>query len=245
MKPAKTRRIRHVPQCWAGIPWGEFYRDALTRHLETSLSKIYGYHLLKIGHLSAEIDTRHCDISHQVNVGTSGSDLHVIAEPGSLPFASKSVDACLLAHCLAWSDDPHRVLREVDRVLIDDGWMIISGFNPFSLLGTGKLIPGLNRRIPWNSRMFTPMRLMDWLSLLNYEVTEHSRFQVLPWNRQGGRVISTHFPALGCLNIIVARKRTFPLTINPARKAAAKRRLASAVGATRQFRAGYRRQDPD
>jgi hypothetical protein len=26
--------------------------------------------------------------------------------------------------------DPHRLLREVDRVLIDDGWLILSGFNP-------------------------------------------------------------------------------------------------------------------
>ncbi|MCX8959221.1 class I SAM-dependent methyltransferase [Erwinia psidii] len=245
MKPAKTRQIHHVPLSWARIPWGAFYRDALTRHLAPCLNKIYGFHLLKVGSLSAEIDTTCCAISHQVNVGLRGPDLHVKADPMSLPFESKSVDACLLAHCLAWSSDPHRVLREVDRVLIDDGWIIVSGFNPFSMLGMGKLIPGLHRRVPWNSHMFTQMRLMDWLSLLNYEVTEQTRFQVLPWNRQGGKVISTHFPALGCLSIIVARKRTFPLTVNPAKKAAAKRRLASAVGATRQYRVRYRHQDSD
>jgi SAM-dependent methyltransferase len=163
----------------------------------------------------------------------------------SLPFESKSVDACLLAHCLAWSSDPHRILREVDRVLIDDGWIIISGFNPFSVLGIGKLIPGIHKRVPWNSRMFTQMRLMDWLSLLNYEVVQRTRFQVVPWNRQGGKVISTHFPALGCLSIIVARKRTFPLIMNPAKRAAAKRRITSAVGATSQFRSRQGHQDSD
>lgn len=32
---------------------------------------------------------------------------------------------------LPWrSADPHRLLREADRVLIDDGWLILSGFNP-------------------------------------------------------------------------------------------------------------------
>ncbi len=45
-----------------------------------------------------------------------------------------------MTHCLAYSHDPHWLLREVDRVLIDDGWLIISGFNPFSLLGMAKLV---------------------------------------------------------------------------------------------------------
>lgn len=245
MKPAKTRQIRHVPDSWSAIPWGEFYRDALTRHLQPCLAKMYGFHLLKVGSLSAEIDTEQCAISHQVNVGLSGENMQVKADPMCLPFESKSVDACLLAHCLAWSSDPHRVLREVDRVLIDDGWIIISGFNPFSVLGVGKLIPGLHRRIPWNSRMFTQMRMMDWLSLLNYEVVQRTRFQVVPWNQQGGKMISTHFPALGCLSIVVARKRTFPLIMNPAKRAAAQRRITSAVGATRQLHPRRSSHDSD
>jgi len=235
MKPAKTRQFRQIPESWSQIPCGEFYRDALSHHLRPCLGKLYGFHLLKIGSLSAEIDTECCAISHQVNVGLGGGSLQVRGDPLSLPFESKSVDACLLAHTLAWSSDPHRILREVERVLIDDGWMIISGFNLFSVLGIGKLIPGLHRRVPWNSRMFTQMRLLDWLSLLNYEVMQRTRFQVLPWNRQGGRMISTHLPALGCLNLIVARKRTFPLTRNPAKKSASKRQL-QAVGVTSQFR---------
>lgn len=239
MKPAKTRQIRHVPESWSQIPCGEFYRDALSHQLRPSLSKLYGFHLLKIGNLSAEIDTQSCAISHQVNVGLSGESLQVRADILSLPFESKSVDACLLAHTLAWSSDPHRVLREVDRVLIDDGWVIISGFNLFSVLGIGKLIPGLHRRLPWNSRMFTQMRLLDWLSLLNYEVMQSISFQVLPWNRQGGKMISRHLPALGCLNVIVARKRTFPLTKNPAKKSTAARQLHP-MGATNQYRSGRR-----
>lgn len=239
MKPAKTRQIRHVPESWSEIPCGAFYRDALSEQLRPSLSKLYGFHLLKIGNLSAEIDTQSCAISHQVNVGLGGESFQVRADPLSLPFESKSVDACLLAHTLAWSSDPHRVLREVDRVLIDDGWMIISGFNLFSVLGMGKLIPVLHRRIPWNSRMFTQMRLLDWLSLLNYEVMQRTSFQVLPWNRLGGKMITRHLPALGCLNVIVARKRTFPLTMNPAKKSAGTRQL-HAVGATNQYRAGRR-----
>ena len=216
------------------MPWGESLRDALTHHLQPCLGKLYGFHLLKIGNLSAEIDTQACAISHQVSVGAAGEEIQVIADPMHLAFEAKSVDACLLAHTLSWSQDPHRILREVDRVLIDDGWMIITGFNPLSLLGLGKLIPGLHRRAPWSARMFSQMRLLDWLSLLNYEVVYRSSFQVVPGNRQGGGMMSRHVPALGCLNIVVARKRTLPLTMTPAKKLTGKVKLHATVNATRQ-----------
>ncbi|MGE1560651.1 methyltransferase domain-containing protein [Pantoea septica] len=236
MKRAKTRQILTAPHSWRDMPWGDYFRDALTQQLQPYLGKLYGFHMLKLGNLSAEINTEHCAISHQVNVGSEGELLQVLAQPTQLPFESKSIDACLLAHTLAWSQDPHRVLREVDRVLIDDGWMIISGFNPFSLLGISKVLPGIQRKAPWSGRMFSQMRLLDWLSLLNYEVVFRTRFQVVPWHRQGGKVISAHLPALGCLNIVIARKRTFPLTPTRAKKAPGKAQLRPAVNATRQFR---------
>ncbi len=242
MKPAKTPVIHRVPLSWADIPWGDCYREALSRQLQPCLGKLYGLHLLKVGELSAELDTAQCAISHQVNLGLQGDNLQVKTDPLSLPFAAKSVDACLLAHSLAWSSDPHRLLREVDRVLIDDGWMIISGFNLFSLLSVGKLLPGLRGKIPFNSRMFTPGRLMDWLSLLNYEVVQCQGVQVLPWNRQAERMIGTHLPALGCMHLIVARKRTFPLTLNPTRLRANKPCLQPLGVTSRQI---HCRQDRD
>jgi len=236
MKPAKTRQILNAPLSWRDMPWGDYFRDALTQQLQPYLGKLYGFHMLKLGNLSAEINTENCSISHQVNVGSEGELLQVLANPMQLPFESKSIDACLLAHTLAWSQDPHRVLREVDRVLIDDGWMIISGFNPFSLLGMSKIVPGLMRKAPWSGRMFSQMRLLDWLGLLNYEVVFRTRFQVLPWHRQGGKLISAHLPALGCLNIVVARKRTFPLLPTRARKSLSASQIRQTVNATRQFR---------
>lgn len=61
---------------------------------------MYGFHLLKVGNLSAEINTEACAVSHQVNVSTKGSPVEVQADPLHLPFAPKSVDVCLLAHTL-------------------------------------------------------------------------------------------------------------------------------------------------
>ncbi|HBO38060.1 MAG TPA: SAM-dependent methyltransferase, partial [Pasteurellaceae bacterium] len=44
-------------------------------------------------------------------------------------------DACLLANTLNFSQDPHQLLREVHRVLNDDGYLFLSLFNP-----AGKLL---------------------------------------------------------------------------------------------------------
>ena len=79
---------------------------------------------------------------------------------------------------------------------------------------------------------------MDWLGLLNFEVMHYGGYQVLPWSRHGGKMLSTHLPALGCLQLIVARKRTIPLTLNPMKSGKAKKRIPQAVGATRQWRKG-------
>jgi len=236
MKPARISQTAPSPNRWSELPRGEYYREALEHQLKPWLAKMYGFHLLKIGNLSAEINTDACAISHQVNVSLSGEPIQVKADPLHLPFAEKSIDACLLAHTLPWCQDPHQLLREADRVLIDDGWLIITGFNPLSLMGLRKLVPFMRKRPPSNSRMFTLMRQMDWLTLLNFEVMHYSRFQVLPWTRQGGKLLSTHLPALGCLQVIVARKRTLPLTLNPMKQSKAKRPIRQAVGATRQYR---------
>lgn len=233
MKSAQTPEKLIAPASWSELPWGEYYRDALEFRLSPWWPKLFGFHLLKVGQLSSEIDAGKCAISHQVNVGDCGGNMQVIADPYCLPFADKAVDACLLAHTLSYAQDPHRLLREVDRVLIDDGWLILSSFNPISLAGLGKLMPVVRHRQPYASRMFSQMRLLDWLSLLNYEVLEQVRFQVLPWHRQGGRMLSTHLPALGCLSLFVARKRTFPLTLNPQKSRVRKPALSRAVGATK------------
>ena len=127
-----------------------------------------------------------------------------------MPFASKSIDACLLAHTLNWHQDPHQVLREVDRVLIDDGWIIISGFNPFSLVSLARVLARESHPLK-TARLFSQLRFIDWLNLMNYEIELTCQFQTRlsqieqqpPVQRWAGTLI-----------LLQARKRTTPLTPN-------------------------------
>ena len=53
----------------------------------------------------------------------------------ALPFPQHSVDLVVLPHSLELARDPHQTLREVERVLVPEGRVVIAGFNPASLWG--------------------------------------------------------------------------------------------------------------
>ena len=51
-----------------------------------------------------------------------------------LPFEDNSIDTVILFHSIDFSKNPHNVFREVDRILKDDGEIILISFNIYSLL---------------------------------------------------------------------------------------------------------------
>ena len=89
-----------------------------------------------------------------------------------LPFASQSIDLLVLPHALEFADDPHRVLREVERVLMPEGQVVISGFNPVSLWGLRQVVGRSFDApfLPLAGQFMALPRLKDWLKLLGFEV---------------------------------------------------------------------------
>ena len=100
----------------------------------------------------------------------------------ALPFADDSLDLVVLPHTLELSPDPHATLREVARVLVPEGRLLIFGLNPNSLWGWRQTRARFWRCF-WHTRLFLPesgefigtSRLRDWLHLLNFE-TEPIRY---------------------------------------------------------------------
>jgi len=106
----------------------------------------------------------------------------LIVDSGFLPFPANSLDLVVLPHTLELSHDPHATLREVERVLVPEGRVVISGFNPASLWGLRQQRGRFYQRLGYND-LFLPKtgefigywRLRDWLRLLSFEV-ESGRF---------------------------------------------------------------------
>jgi SAM-dependent methyltransferase len=111
----------------------------------------------------------------------------LVTNAAALPFPPASLDLVVLPHTLELSADPHHVLREVERVLVPEGRVVISGFNPTSLWGLrqgrARLAARLGVRalglsslyLPEAGEFIGPRRLRDWLQLLSFEV-ESERF---------------------------------------------------------------------
>jgi SAM-dependent methyltransferase len=99
---------------------------------------------------------------------------HLQCDFTALPFPAQSLDLVVLPHTLEWVDDPHACLREVDRVLMPGGQVVISGFNSWSLWGLRQLLGrvGGGWYLPQHGEFFAPHRVRDWLRLLSFEVTQ-------------------------------------------------------------------------
>lgn len=206
-RQAKATRAYSSPTSWQQLPQGEAYCNALQEAFSPWLAKILGYQVLKLGGLSAEVKTalpmRHqillCEkITPNLTALLMPSDSLIQAELNKLPFIQKEIHACFLANTLNFAQDPHQILREVHRVLTDDGWLFLSLFNPFSpLIFKRKL-----GKFPF--RQYPTFRVADWLALLNFEILEQRH---LALNHQKPTFFSP-------LTLIVAQKRTYLLTLN-------------------------------
>lgn len=98
-----------------------------------------------------------------------GPGVDFVSAPEDLAVATDSIDAVFLPHALETAEDPHAVLREVDRILRPDGHVVITGLNPWGWWGVRHYVS--RHRFPaGGKRMVSEFRLRDWLHLLDYHV---------------------------------------------------------------------------
>lgn len=108
-----------------------------------------------------------------------GPHMHVRADPMFMPFASQSVDLVVLPHVLDFHAHPHRVLREVERVLMPEGRVVLTGFNPYSLWGGMRWVKG-RKGLPWSANFISLPRVQDWMELLSLDVVSSKMLVPLP-----------------------------------------------------------------
>jgi SAM-dependent methyltransferase len=95
----------------------------------------------------------------------------VLADPAALPFETQSIDLLVLPHVFDCTTTPHAVLREVERVLMPEARVVISGFNPWSLWGMRNVMPAMEQWLPRPaSALVSVPRLRDWLGLMSFDV---------------------------------------------------------------------------
>jgi SAM-dependent methyltransferase len=237
---------------WLRTPPGEYLLAWERAQFDQAVSDIFGYHALQLGlpELDSLQTNRmpHRWLAQQsmptVAIRAGGSPVSIdktlstgtlagasssrrraalVTDPAALPFPENSLDLVVLPHTLELSRDPHAALREVGRVLVPEGRVVITGLNPTSLWSMRQRRARLLQRLG-HDNLFLPQagefigywRLRDWLRLLSFEV-ESGRFGCyrpaltsqkwlarFDWMDKAG---ARWWPIFGAVYFIVAVKR--------------------------------------
>jgi len=234
------------------------------RVLDSAVADIFGYHAMQLG--MPQIDAlreNRMPLRCVALDGSGGSpnwteqdicgrrEIAVVTRFDELPFAAASIDLLVLPHVLEFAQEPHRVLREVDRVLVPEGQLVITGFNPASLWGAHHWMRRIGVRpfLPHSSQLIALPRLKDWLKLLSFEVNRGRFGCYLPWVRSESWIARLSFlekagdrwwPVLGSIYALTALKRVHGMRlVGPVRKRR-EERLAALAPASPVAQRSYR-----
>ncbi|MBN8495017.1 MAG: methyltransferase domain-containing protein [Burkholderiales bacterium] len=247
------------------------------RQIDTAVADVFGYHALQLG-----LPQLHALRANRMPHRWVATDSLLLPEPteaiaplgdgldslptdaavalhcdfDALPFPNQSLDLVVLPHALELSRDPHLTLREVERVLMPEGRVMILGFNPASMwglrqrLGHARSAAGMASRgplyLPRSGEFLGYWRLRDWLRLLSFEV-EGGRFGCFRPPYRSARWLDRSawmeavgerwWPVFGAAYFLVAVKRVRGMRlVGLVRHEARAARAAPAVVANRQRR---------
>lgn len=212
---------------WYQSPLGQSLEAIELAAVRNAMANLFGYHVLLVEPpwSGNPLDTSR--IPHKIRLEDASrdvSDVQVAALSTALPIGTDSLDVVVLPHVLERSDDPHQLLREVDRCLIPEGHVIITGFNPWGVWGLRRLMTSWRGRVPWCLRFISHVRIEDWLALLGFDILEvRALFYRPPVQRAGvlerlsvlERFGDRGWPIPGACYQLLARKRV--LTMTPVR----------------------------
>ncbi len=190
---------------------------------ELCLADVFGYHALQAGWSGVQALTGN-RMPHRwlarMEFDAAMPEPDLAFDSRAWPWPAESLDLVVLPHTLERSGDPHACLREVERVLIPEGQVLITGLNPWSAWGWRQRRS--QRRAPdmgpddWPAQPIAPYRLRDWLHLLGFEIqtqrfagwtptwTSERWVQRMDWMEPFGR---RWCPILGGVYLLVAAKR--------------------------------------
>lgn len=215
-------------QDWFATPSGRYLLAWERAQLDRAVADIFGFHALQLG--VPELDALAANrMPHRwLATRAAAPGVALVTDFSALPFPASSLDLVVLPHALELGTDPHTTLREVERVLVPQGRVVICGLNPASLWGLRQRRTQLYHRLGLGplclpeGEFIGYWRLRDWLRLLGFDV-EVGRFgcyrpmlgsekwlQRFEWMERAGE---RWWPILGAVYFFVAVKRVRGVTL--------------------------------
>lgn len=210
---------------WLETAPGRYLLEWEQTQFDQAVADVFGYHALQLG--LPQIDALRTNRMPHRWLAAERLPMPrrptLLTDFAALPFPANSLDLVVLPHSLELNPDPHATLREVERVLVPEGRVVVCGLNPTSLWGMRQRRAHMYRRLGFGE-LFLPeagdfigyWRMRDWLRLLNFEV-ESGRFGLYrpavrsqAWLERFGWLDDAGerwWPIFGAVYFIVAVKR--------------------------------------
>lgn len=209
---------------WLTSPQGQ----ALTRQEQMKaapiLANTFGYLALQVGlphidYLTSNRSRKKLIVSSQHTHAYTYKHPCIQAPVNQIPLEEQSVDVIVLPHTLEFSTQPEEILKEAHRILINEGQLLITGFNPWHIGMLRRLYRSHHLPTLPYQQFISITKIKKWFTLYGFEI-----------NRQ--TLHSQHWGKDGIFYILTARKRSLGMhLIGPAIKKKSPSAIKPAVAA--------------
>lgn len=202
--------------------------------IDTQLETLFGYYCLQLSCLPDVCLHEQSKIRRKFCLHPLLEQTGAVANFTQLPVAADSIDVAVVHHVLEYSHDPHAVLRELNRVIMPSGHLLLVGFSPFGAYGLRALMCRKSADAMWQFKALRKGKLQEWLSLLGFSIV-HS--QVAGYKlAAGSEFFQKHQLPGGAFYMVVAQKQASMITPVKTKKHKQKRQKSLGVaGALQQY----------
>ena len=200
------------PQEWFKSPLGQYLLSLEYGYINPIVMDTFGFYAIQMGNFDIDF-LDHSRIPNKFSLNSNHADL--MASNEALPFEEASVDLIIAPHILEQMAEPYELLKEIHRVLMPEGRLIISGFNPMSLWGIKRLL-SFDIDYPWNTKFIPLSKIKEWLPIIGLEMVEGKMGCYVPPIQQSSWLKKLHtmeklgdrwWPMLGGFYFLVIQKR--------------------------------------
>ena len=205
------------PQEWFKSPLCQYLLNLEYGYINPVVMDTFGFYAIQMGNFDIDF-LDHSRIPNKFSLNSNHADL--MASNEALPFEEASVDLIIAPHILEQMAEPYELLKEIHRVLMPEGRLIISGFNPMSLWGIKRLL-SFDIDYPWNTKFIPLSKIKEWLLIIGLEMVEGKMGCYVPPIQQSSWLKKLHtmeklgdrwWPMLGGFYFLVIQKRVHGMT---------------------------------
>lgn len=197
-------------------PKGKLLQKLETEYLQRSITVSCQQIILQMGGLGFENEFIDFSLYNNYTVLDARSfgfesAKKIQAKAYQLPLKSESVDMIIVPHLLEFDAHRFQTMREIERVLKPEGLLIIISFNPWSLWVRYQFLLDINKADSWRGHFISRWRILDWLKLLNFEVSATTEFNLDSIKTSYGKSINRNNPLFASAYAIKAIKHRYTL----------------------------------